>query len=170
MKKILFVLFFAFEAMMVGAQTQAIKVGPLGFLLGYYNGRYEKKLNDRASFQIGANYYNYDLFDLGTTGFGLDASYRHYFKEAIRGGYVSPTIGFDANSTGVSSLDDTKASFATFNIGATVGYQWAKMDGFLVDLGLGYGYNIVASKDVSLTNDGYGGGSPLFTFAIGYAF
>jgi hypothetical protein len=167
MKKNLFLAFFAFCTLQFYAQTQAVKIGPLGFLLGNYNARYEKKLNDKGSFQVGANYFDYELFDLGVTGFGLDAGYRHYFKESIRGGYVSPALGFDFNST--TGLDAVDASYSQLGIGATVGYQWAKESGFLVDLGLGYGVDMILSKSDNL-GDGYGGGGLRFTFAIGYAF
>jgi hypothetical protein len=172
MKKTFFamIILLCFGMNEIKAQTQAVKLGPLGFLFGYYNARYEKKLNDKGSFQIGANYYNYDLLEVGTTGFGVDASYRLYFKEAIRGAYVAPTVGFDSNTTSVSTFDDTEGGFTQFGLGATVGYQWAKQDGFVFDLGVGYGYNLIISKDDALTSDSYGGGGPLITLAMGYAF
>lgn len=121
MKKLLLFAFLVLTTLEGFSQTQAVKVGPLGFLLGNYNARYEKKINDKGSFQVGANYFSYELFDLGVTGFGLDAGYRHYFKEAIRGGYVSPALGFDFNTT--TGLDDDDASYSQLGLGATVGYQ-----------------------------------------------
>jgi hypothetical protein len=153
-------------------QKQAVKVGPLGFLLGNYNVRYEKGISEKGAFQVGANFYDYDLIGLGTTGFGLDAGYRHYFKQSIKGGYIFPSVGYDFNSTSASSTDDTKLSFSNFGLGATVGYQWVGGGGFVVDLGLGYGYNvIVAQADGFAENRDLGaGGFPRFTFALGYAF
>jgi hypothetical protein len=99
----------------------------------------------------------------------LDAAYRHYFKEAIRGAYVSPVLGFDFNSTNISVLDDTKAKYSILGIGALVGYQWVSGGGFVTDLGLGYGYDVEVGKDDTLLND-YSGGGLRFTFAIGYSF
>ena len=151
---------------------QAIKVGPLGFLLGNYNVRYEKALSEKGSFQVGANFYDYNLGDFGTTGFGLDAGYRHYFKEAIKGGYLFPSLNYDFNKTAISAIDDTEGSFSNLGIGATVGYQWVSGGGFVVDLGLGYGYNIGVSAADGFADDrdlGTGGGVR-FTFALGYAF
>ncbi|MFZ1704920.1 MAG: DUF3575 domain-containing protein [Saprospiraceae bacterium] len=144
------------------AQTQAIKVGPLGFLLGNYNARYEKAISDKGSVQVGANFYDYELFEESVSGFGIDLGYRYYFREAIRGGYVSPNLGFDFNKSG-------DFNFSLLNLGATVGYQWVAGGGFVVDLGLGYGYAIEMSKDDSLLDD-YSRGFPKFTFALGYAF
>ncbi|MCB9309330.1 MAG: DUF3575 domain-containing protein [Lewinellaceae bacterium] len=101
--------------------------------------------------------------------FGLDLAYRYYFREAIRGAYVSPAVGYDFNSTNVSIIDETKAKYSILGIGATIGYQWVAGGGFVTDLGLGYGYNIEVGKDDSLLND-YSGGALRFTFAIGYSF
>lgn len=153
-------------------QSQTVKVGPLGFLLGNYNLRYERTLTEKTSFQVGANFYDYELFDLQTTGFGIDAGWRYYFKEAIEGGYVFPSIGYDFNSTVASAIDDTKLNFSNFGLGATVGYQWVSNGGFVVDLGLGYGYNVNVSKASGFEEDRdlNTGGGVRFTFALGYAF
>ena len=169
MKKQFFTLFLLFGFIMTSYGQQAVKVGPLGFLLGNYNLRYEKGISEKGSIQVGGNFYSYKLFGLKTTGFGIDAGYRHYFKEAIKGAYVSPAIGFDSNSTTVSSVDDTEGRFNLFGAGATIGYQWVTNGNFVIDLGLGYGYNALISKSEELTNS-YGGGGVRFTFALGYAF
>ncbi len=169
MKKLL-TLFMLLGFVVAGkAQEQALKVGPLGFLLGNYNLRYEKKLAEKTSFQVGANYFSYKILGSGVTGLGFDASFRKYFKEALRGAYVSPAASLDFNSTnlGVTSID---TKYSKLGLGATLGYQWAKPEGFVVDLGLGYGYGLLLSKGEGITSDGYGGGGLLFTFAIGYAF
>ncbi|ASB47674.1 DUF3575 domain-containing protein [Alkalitalea saponilacus] len=148
---------------------QAVKLGPLGFLFGNYNLRYEKALSEKGSWQVGANYYNYEIFDVTSTGFGLDAAYRNYFKEAMVGAYVSPALGFQTNTTSVSVFDDTSAGYSLLGLGVTLGYQWIGGGGFVTDLGLGYGYNVEVGKDDKLTGD-FGGGGVRFTFAIGYAF
>lgn len=164
MKSIFFtlVLFVTFIGSAAAQQTQAIKVGPLGFLFGNYNLRYEKSIGEKSSVQIGANYFDYELFDESVTGFGVDLSYRYYFKQAIEGAYVSPALNYDFGTT----LD---VNYSTLGLGATVGYQWVAGGGFVVDLGLGYGYNFEVSKDDSLLED-YSRGGVRFTFALGYAF
>jgi len=169
MKKIIFLFAFGFLFLNSGFSQQAIKVGPLGFIFGNYNLRYEKALNEKSSFLVGANYYDYELFDAKSTGFGLDAGWRHYFKESIRGAYVYPYASFAFNSTDVSITDDTKAKFSTLGISTVLGYQWVAGGGFVVDFGLGYGYKIQVSKDDSLIND-YSGGGVRFLFSVGYAF
>ncbi|MBK6784391.1 MAG: DUF3575 domain-containing protein [Saprospiraceae bacterium] len=157
------VLMLAFIGSAAAQQTQAIKVGPLGFLFGNYNARYEKALNDKSSFQVGANFFNYEILDEGVTGFGVDLGYRYYFREAIEGAYVSPAVGFDL-------LKTFDLNYSTLGLGATVGYQWVAGGGFVVDLGLGYGYNVLVNLDEGLNEDEYGGGGVRFTFALGYAF
>lgn len=173
MKNLIFTLFllvgFVFSS---SAQTQAIKVGPLGFLFGNYNLRYEKTLSDQTTFQVGANFYDYNLGEFSTSGFGLDAGWRYYFREAMRGAYVFPSANYDFNNTAVGAGIDEDASFSNLNVGATFGYQWVGSGGFVVDLGLGYGYNIGISQDDRFADDrDLGrGGSVRFTFALGYAF
>jgi hypothetical protein len=151
---------------------QAVKIGPLGFLFGNYNLRYEKALSEKTSFQVGANFYDYDLGGFKTTGFGIDAGWRYYFKEAIKGAYIFPSANFDFNKTSIGSNTNEKGSFSNLNIGATIGYQWVAGGGFVTDLGLGYGTNIAVSSDDAFADsrDLGVGGSPRFTFAIGYSF
>nr|HMP31715.1 DUF3575 domain-containing protein [Saprospiraceae bacterium] len=151
MKKHLFTLSLITFISIVTYSQQAVKVGPLGFILGNYNLRYEKGISEKGSVQVGANFYNYKLFSLKTTGFGVDAGYRYYFKEAIKGGYVAPALGFQTNTTSVSSTDNTSGSFSLLGLGATAGYQWITSGNFVVDFGLGYGYNAQLSKSEVLT-------------------
>ena len=169
MKKSLFTLFLLSGFMFTAYGQQAIKVGPLGFILGNYNIRYEKGISEKGSFQVGANFYNYKLFGIKTAGYGADAGYRYYFREAINGGYVSPSLGFQTNTTSVSASDDTSGSFSLLGIGATVGYQWVSSSNFVFDVGLGYGLNAQLIKS-DVLNKTYGGGGIRFTFALGYAF
>lgn len=172
MKKLLTFLFLMTAMVTVSFGQQAIKVGPLGFLLGNYNLRYEKAVQPKGSVQFGANYYDYSIGDFGTTGFGVDAGYRHYFKEAIKGAYVFPSLNYDFNSTAISDTDDTKGSFSNVGLSAQIGYQFVAKGGFLFDLGLGYGYNIGVAADDAFadTRDLGTGGGVRFTFALGYAF
>ena len=172
MKKVITSLLMMVVLVSVSYGQQAIKVGPLGFLLGNYNLRYEKAIATKSSVQVGANFYDYNIGDFGTTGFGIDAGYRYYFKEAIKGPYVFPSLNYDFNSTAISSVDDTKGSFSNLGIGAQIGYQFVAKGGFVFDLGLGYGYKIGVSADdaFSDTRDFGTGGGLRFTFALGYAF
>ncbi len=172
LKKSFFTLVVLIGFVMSMSAQQAIKVGPLGFLFGNYNLRYEKALSEKTSFQVGANFYDYDLGDFGTSGFGIDAGYRYYFKEAIKGGYVFPSLNYDFNKTNLGLGNDEEGSFSNLNIGATIGYQWVAGGGFVTDLGLGYGYNIGVSADDAFaeSRDLGTGGGVRFTFAIGYSF
>lgn len=167
MKKVLFTLFSLFLFFGAVSAQQAIKVGPLGFLLGNYNLRYEKAIGDKSSVQVGANFYNYKLFDLQTTGFGLEAGYRLYFKEAIRGAYVYPAATFRTNTSEVTDIEE--GTFSTLNLGASIGYQWVSKGGFVTDLGLGFAFSTELSKDDNLTND-YSGVIPRINILLGYSF
>lgn len=159
---IAFLLFIGFAFSATAQQTQAIKVGPLGFLLGNYNLRYERALGSNSSLQLGANYYDYKIFDEKVSGFGIAAGYRYYFKEALRGPYVSPALTYSFNET-------LGYKYSDLGVDATIGYQWVTGGGFVIDLGLGYGRRFEVSKDDDLIND-YNRGGVRFTFALGYAF
>jgi len=148
------------------SQDQNVKVGPLGFVFGNYNLRYEKVLSDKGTFQVGANYFDFSIGDTGVTSFGVDGGYRHYFKEAMRGAYVFPSVGLQF--AGAEALGEDESA-TTLGIGATIGYQWITGGDFVIDLGLGYGRTLVLSTSDGATTD-FGRGGPRFQFAIGYAF
>ncbi len=148
------------------AQTQAVKLGPLGFLLGNYNARYEKALGEKTSFLIGANYLDFKLNNEGVTGFGVNLGYRYYFRKAIKSAYVFPSVGYDFLST---KFLDSKGKYSTLGLKALVGYQWIWGGGFTLDFGLGYGANFEITKDNALTSD-YRRRGVRFLFNIGYAF
>ena len=99
MKKLLLSTLVLFLGLSLNAQTNAIKLGPFGFIFGNYNARYEMGIGEASSVQLGANAYSYKLFDEKVSGFGLDLSYRYYFKQAIAGPYITPVINFDSNKT-----------------------------------------------------------------------
>ncbi len=167
MKKVLFTLFSFFLVFAALSAQQAIKVGPLGFVLGNYNLRYEKAIGEKSSFQVGANFYNYKLFDLQTTGFGIEAGYRKYFKEAIQGAYFYPAVTFRSNTSEVTDVE--KGSFSTLNMGASLGYQWVSKGGFVTDLGIGAAFSAELSKDDNLV-DNYSGVIPRINILLGYSF
>lgn len=147
----------------------ALKLGPLGFILGNYNLRYERGIDFNSSFQIGANYYNYKLFGIATNGYGFDATYRYYFNEVLKGVYIAPVLGLAFNETYVSKSSDIKGHFSFLGLGATLGYQLISQTNFVTDIGLGYGYNIELGKDDSLVSS-YSFARPKLTLAIGYKF
>lgn len=167
MKKVLFTLFSYFLFFAALCAQQAIKVGPLGFILGNYNLRYEKAIGEKSSFQVGVNFYDYKLLDLQTTGFGIEAGYRKYFKEAIQGPYFYPAATFRSNTSKVT--DTEKGSFSALNLGASLGYQWVAKGGFVTDLSLGAALSTVLSKDANLTGN-YAGVLPRINVLLGYSF
>lgn len=169
-KKIVFIIAALVVSMSLAAQSaQAIKIGPLGFLIGSYNLRYERAIDFNSSFQLSANYYNFKLFGIATNGYGADVAYRYYFKESLKGVYVAPVLGLAFNETYVSKNSDVKGKFSYLGLGATVGYQIVSHSGFVTDLGIGYGYNIELGKDDNLISS-YSFAVPKFTLAIGYKF
>ncbi len=157
---------FVLMALGTSAQTNAVKVGPFGFLLGNYNARYEMGLNEKSSVQLGANIYRYELFDNDVSGFGVDASYRYYFREAISGPYLSPVLNFDFNNT---TLLGEEGNFSLLGLSGLVGWQWVTNSSFVIDFNLGFGFRAEVSKDDTLNSEDYSGTGPRIGFTIGYA-
>lgn len=147
--------------------TQNVKLAPLGFLLGNYNLRYERKIGDKNSWQIGGNYLNLDFGGNESSLFGLEAGYRGYFKQSFKGAYWTPFVGFDYGST---EIFEEKESFSQVYVGAGIGYQWVAGGGFIFDLGFGYCYRIGVGVSDNLDADDYTTGGIAFTLACGYAF
>ncbi|MCB0688022.1 MAG: DUF3575 domain-containing protein [Saprospiraceae bacterium] len=166
MRKFLFSTVLLMFCLAANAQTKAVKFGPFGFIFGNYNARYEMGLNETSSLQFGANAYSYKLFDEKVSGFGLDAGYRYYFKEAIKGPYITPVINFDANKTTLLGQD---GNFTLLGASALVGWQWVTGGGFLVDFGLGYGFASEISKDDVLEGEDYARSGARIQFTLGYA-
>ncbi len=162
-------LFILFCLNIYGQNLQALKAGPLGFLIGNYNLRYERSIDANSSFQVGANYYDFKLFGISTSGFGIDGAYRYYFRKALNGTYVAPVVGLAFNRTLVEKNSTVKGNFSYLGIGATVGYQFEIKNNFIGDIGVGYGYNIELGKDDNLIAN-YNFAVPKFTLAIGYLF
>ncbi|MEP7195222.1 MAG: DUF3575 domain-containing protein [Saprospiraceae bacterium] len=134
------------------AQKNVIKGNPIAFAAGIFNAEWEKAINSKSSFSVGAGVAI--LNDLN--GFLLSSSYRFYItnrkKLVPEGLYVGGDgiliVGFE---------DETNLL-----IGANVGYQWIWESGFTMDLGIGPHY---------LISDNYDSGTiPYPTFTIGYNF
>ncbi len=140
---------------------KAVKIGPLGFLLGSYNATFEKRLKDKTSFVVGGRFTSYSLNDVDYTGIGLSGQYRFYFKEAIKGGYFAPSVSVGFNS------GDVVDNFTNIGLGANVGWQWIAGGGFVVDLGIGARYRLGFGDGV---DDDFSGVTPAFQVQIGYAF
>jgi hypothetical protein len=140
-----------------------IKVNPLGFAVGFLNATYEKPLNEKNSFAIGANYYNYSSVKI--SGLGLSGEYRFYFSNNS----TAPEGLFGAPIVNLSSLsyDGTNGTETVFSFGAGVkgGYQWVWDSGVALDLYFGYGF-----RSAQFDTYNYTGGYPILGLAIGYAF
>lgn len=147
-----------------GDFDKAVKLGPLGFILGSYNATFEKKLKDKASFVVGGRFSNYSLNDNDYTAFSVNGQYRIYFKEAIAGPYLAPSAGIGFNSTDIVGVSE---SFTNIGIGANIGWQWVAGGGFVVDLGIGVRYRNGFGDSVDADFSGIG---PSFQVQIGYAF
>lgn len=145
------------------AQSQVIKANPIGLAFGAFNACYEKVLTDKSSFLVSGNFFSGGIGDVDVTVFGLGVGYRMYItkKEAPRGFYAMPNIGFGSGSEGL-----TDVSYLQLGIGVDLGYQWIWDSGFTLDLGIGPNYRVVLGDEATLGN----GIGPSAVAAIGYAF
>ena len=181
MKKGLLVVLIALFAMSnVKAQEASgvIKVNPIGFIFGVFNGTYEKALNEKSSIAVGASYFNWS--NLGISGFGASAEYRFYFSnnsEAPHGMFAAPIldlgslsysydkkIDIDPDTGDVSITPAGTDSVFSIGGGVKAGHQWIWDSGIALDLYFGYGY-----RSAKFENYDYSGGYPILGLAIGYA-
>lgn len=177
MKKLgLFFTLALFITTAVSAQTMAVKINPLGLLLGNMNAGFEYVLNEKASVEGGLSYFNIGATvgsdnDARFTGFGAYAMYRIYFAKSLdapRGLYAAPRATF-----GSTKNSDSDLGVSTFSIGGLFGHQWVWPKegdaGFLLDLGIGVAY-FNANADSGVQDFGLDGIGPAFRLAIGYGF
>jgi len=127
-----------------------LKVNPLGLAFGQLGASYEGVLNEKSSFEVGANFYNRKFVGVKTTGFGASLQYRFYLSsdDAPRGLFVAPLVGAnflkygytDATGTGIGASD---FNYTLITVGALIGYQWLFSDDrFSFEIGIGPAYRI----------------------------
>jgi len=122
------------------AQTNVVKVNPVGIAFGIANAGYEFAVNDGQSLTISGLYYDRSSIK----GFGAGAEYRFYFDgEAIKGWHAGPNVGY------FSLEDDFNNSGSVFNLGGEVGHQWIFGEHFALDVFASVGF--AASKSNNLT-------------------
>lgn len=147
------------------AQSQVVKTNPLALAFGNFNATYERVLNEKSSFLVSAN-YQYQLFGVDVSAFGVGAGWRYYFthanKDVPAGFYVQPQAGVNFGSANDSN-------YTTIGFGAEIGYQWVWSSGFVLDLGIGPQYTVLSGEYEDIGFDSDGGILPSATLAIGYA-
>jgi hypothetical protein len=144
-----------------------IKVNPIGLAFGSINADYEKFLNDKTSFQIGANFISRKIDDVRYTGFGVQAQYRWYLTKNDRpkGLFVGPTaafnfVGYDDN------FAEESDNYSFLAIGGLIGYQWVFGENFTFEAGIGPNFGIPFSD---VDDDAFGTGVyPQISLALGY--
>jgi len=177
MRKIIFLSIALFMFNFANAQRNVIKVNPLAMAFGSISFSYETLISDKGAIEVSAAYTSLGVSvgsnaDAKASGFGLGVGYKAYFsktKDAPRGWYAEPNLGYSSVTT---TANESDGSVSLFNLGALGGYQWifgGGDSGFALDLGLGFNYiNGSSSGDVSgLTLSGI---IPAGKVSIGYGF
>lgn len=169
LKKHLLLTLFMFSVCFAYSQTRIVKTSPISLAFGNINLRYESKINDKTSWQVGANYI-YKFLGTDVSSFGLDGEYRFYLtnkkKDVPEGFYIGPNVGLNFGSYKV--LEDSY-SYSSLGLGATLGYQWIWDSGITLEVGAGPQYSTTLSNEESTGVD-FNGILPRLVFAIGYAF
>jgi hypothetical protein len=195
MKKVLVIAAVClFGITQMNAQSNAIKLNPLGALFGNLGIGFEHALNESSSVQLNVGILSRSL-NLGGTeykysGFSVSPEYRMYFDEAMRGWYAGGYANYNSVKQELTfgdifggTGDDVTTTTNITNIGAGIlfGRQWllGGNENFVIDLNLGVGYQS-ASFDTEDDNDDddftieFGaardGINLRSAFSIGYAF
>jgi hypothetical protein len=183
MKKVLLTAVAVFAFVFANAQENIIKANPLSILGGSDLVSFEHKLSDMSSVVIGTGIGGFKIGDAKYSSFGVEAQYRYYFNEALKGFYAGGQLGYTSGKVkleGFPSFDENfnlisetfETNFGALKIGAKGGYQWIWDSGFSLDLNLGIAYNNFNYKSSDSTFDTLkaSGVLPNFGFALGYAF
>ncbi|GAB3926052.1 hypothetical protein [Larkinella terrae] len=165
MKKALLLLAFCLVINAVRAQDKIIKYAPL-VSVGY-----EKVLNDKNSFYVGATIY--PLPTVGITALGVKGEYRFYGllnkeKKAPAGFWVAPTALLWYVRFNDFIEDDLNAGVGIVQLGGIAGYQFIIKNKFTIEpcLGIAGGFALgVGSEDAGI----FGGAvTPVGGLRIGY--
>ena len=170
MKKILLLLVMGVSMMLAtNASAQGyIKINPAAWAVGQFGVAYEGVVNEKSSFQIGANFFNYRIFDL--SGFGGSVQYRFYLSsdDAPRGLFVAPHVGVNITTWKDELGIYDNESFTRLKLGAMIGYQWLFSDDrFSFELGIGPAYKLNIG-DVSERVTLGGNIGPIASLSLGY--
>jgi len=155
MKKLFFTAIIAvFTMTSLSAQTQAVKINPIGAAFGLGNLGYEFSTNDSQSLTVSALYFKVGDF----SGLGAGLEYKFYFEgEAITGWYAAPVGGF-------LSIKSNNEKASIFTAGGEAGHQWVFGEHFALDVNAGYSA-FFGGDNLS----GFNGGGFTLGVAIGYA-
>ena len=195
MKKIFLIIAAIFVFSFANAQSNIVKVSPVGFFLGSFKASFEHSLNVKNSIVVSGRYLNIKdaetLFNSsrGTvTGFDIDLSYRYYFSknsDAPKGLFFAPFVNtqnlktkYTCNDIFNSNPNPVEASYSYFGVttGAVAGHQWTLDSGLVIDFFFGYGYRFSSTdKEENESRpcailEYYNGGVPKFDIVVGYKF
>lgn len=143
------------------AQTNVVKVNPVGIAFGIANAGYEITIADKQSVTISGTYFKEsgDKSIEDVIGYGAVIDYNFYFsseKNAPIGFHVGP-------GAGVFFLSDDIDNVSVFYLNGTAGHQWVLWEHFAVDLFAQFSY--FTQTNLSAINSiNYGIG-----LSIGYA-
>lgn len=166
--KFLPVLIVLFFMVLTAANAQSvIKINPLGLAFGSINADFEKFINEKNSFQIGANFITRKIDEVRYTGFGVQAQYRWYLtnNDRPKGLFVGPTAAFNFVAYD-DNYYETSDNYAFLAVGGLIGYQWVFGENFTFEAGIGPNFGI-PFNDVD--DDAFGTGIyPQISLALGY--
>ena len=181
MKKILLTAVAVFAFGFANAQENIIKANPLAVLGGTDLLSFEHKIGDNTSALLGLGYGGFSIGGAKYTSMGVEAQYRYYFEEALKGFYAGGQIGYTSGKVTLDSFDlvgfsmvstSSETKFTSTIVGGKGGYQWVWSSGFSLDLNFGLAYNSFSykSSDEDFANLKGSGVLPNFGFGLGYAF
>jgi len=160
MKKLLLILVFCSSLFSLQAQDDAdtaqnfneVKLNGLYLVLGAFDITYERTINEESAFGV-TLFVPFDDDINEDFNFYLSPYYRFYFGKKYAAGFFIEGFGllssYEQSSIGFDSVDPviSKENKLAFALGIGVGGKWVTKSGFIGELGLGLGRNIVNSED-----------------------
>ncbi|MBO9692941.1 DUF3575 domain-containing protein [Chryseobacterium sp.] len=144
--------FFGAMALCASAngQNNSFKADPVSIIAGGGTNllSYERVISKHSTAGVGAGYATFKIEDYKFNYLGGNIFYRYYFREALRGFYLTGATGFGGGrSKYTANNKNLKDTYTMIDITARLGYQWVWKSGLTLDLNLGGHYAKVFYKE-----------------------
>lgn len=160
MKKIIITSLLAVMALQINAQDDTmqnfheIKVNGLYLVLGAFEVTYEQSINEESAF--GANLFlPFDKEINDNYNFYLSPYYRFYFGKKYASGFfiegfsLLSSYNYKTSTLTLDSFITEEQNKFALAFGIGVGGKWITKSGFIGELGLGVGRNVINNEDFS---------------------
>lgn len=139
-----------------GQQKNSVKADPISMIAGGGTNliSYERAISNHSTVGIGTGYATFKVDSYKYNYLGANVFYRYYFKEALRGFYLTGSTGCGGGRTKYTAdTRNLRDNYTLIDITARVGYQWVWKSGLTLDLNAGGHYARIDYKSDNFANN-----------------